>query len=513
MATNSKHALPDKLSRLPLLSRGPQGVVLKFLAEQIWNVRLEELGPARRWAYRTCRVLFLAVLGFDGDKCLLRARSLTYTTVLSLVPMLAFSFAILKGLGFYENFREKHIEPYLDGLFGPPSSEAITPAIDMTPVVSVSAVPAGGGQLRDMFERLLDLVDGTDVNKLGAIGLGVLVLTTIGLLSAVEGSFNDIWSIRRARSWVRKLSDYLTMVVVTPIFLVVAIGVTTAAQNAGVVEFLEKKLSLGSVLEALIRFAPVLVGWLAFALIYLVMPNRRGSVRASLFGGFVAGLLWQLALVGHIQFQLGVANYNKIYAGFAAVPIFLVWVQVSWIIVLFGAELAYAHEHHHEYQGVGRGTDLSHAVTERLSVRVMARLCGAFLAGEAAPSVPQLAARLGVSGAAVEGVLVPMRERGLVVSLEPSERAPEGGWQPARSPESIRVSDVLGAVAGKFEDGDLAPPDPLERNGDRALARLDEERRTSAHNLTLRELVERAAREAPAPLASAQPRAVTGGQG
>ena len=511
MANGSKHALPEKLSRLPLLSRGPQGAVLKFLGERIWNVRLEELGPARRWAYRTCRVLFLAVLGFDGDKCLLRARALTYTTVLSLVPMLAFSFAILKGLGFYENFRERHIEPYLDGLFGLPSSEALTPAFDATPVVSVSPIPAGGGQLRDMFERLLDIVDGTDVNKLGAIGLGVLVLTTIGLLSAVEGSFNDIWSIRRARTWVRKLSDYLTMVIVTPIFLVVAIGVTTAAQNAGVIEFLEKKLALGFVLEGLIRFAPVFVGWLAFALIYLVMPNRRGSVRASLFGGFVAGLLWQLALVGHIQFQLGVANYNKIYAGFAALPIFLVWVQVSWIIVLFGAELAYAHEHHHEYQGVGRGTDLSHAVTERLSVRVMARLCEAFLRGEPAPGVSQLAARLGVSGAAIEGVLLPMRELGLVVSLEPTERGPEGGWQPARSPESIRVSDVLLAVAGKFDAVDLAQPDGIDLSGDRSLARMDEERRTSAHNLSMRELVERSAREAPAPLASAQPRTAVEG--
>lgn len=511
MESNEKHALPEKLARLPLLNKGPQGRLVRFFTETIWDARLEELGRARRLGYKACRVLFLATVGFLGDNCMLRAMALTYTTVLSLVPLLAFSFAILKGLGFYEDLRRERIEPYLDTLFGA-AEQAPSPLLEpaAVPLVMTDAAPAQGlSHLRGVFDNVLNMVDTTDVKGLGAIGLVVLLLAVHRLLSSIETSFNQIWSVRKPRTIVRKLSDYLTMVVITPIFLVVAIGVTTAVQNAGVIEFLEEKLALGAVLQTLIKLAPVLVGWAAFTLLYLVMPNRRGRVAAALVGGFFASLAWEGALLAHIAFQIGVAKYNAIYAGFAAIPIFLVWVQLSWVIVLAGAELAYAFEKHYEYQGVGTGTRIGPAHAEHVAVRLMARLSEAFLAGERAPSVPELARRVGVATSTVERLLSDLRERGLVAAIEPAEAGAPQGWQPSRDPATIRISDVLLAVRGEVRASEQGKLLSLDALADRALRALEAEGRSSVHNRTMRELVERAAREETAPHAEPAARPAT----
>ena len=494
MDNNAKHAFPEKLARLPLLNKGPQGKVLQFLTESVWDERLAELGGLRRAVYKTCRVLFLATVGFFGDNCLLRAMALTYTTVLSLVPLLAFSFATLKGFGLYDKLRLEYIDPYFDQLFGP--REASPLIVDVsTPVLVGAAEPAQGlSHLRGVFDNVLETVDRTDVTQLGALGLLVLMLASFRLLANVENAFNQIWSVRKARTWVRKLSDYLTMVIITPIFLVVAIGVTTAAQNAGVLRFVQQDLGLGPVIQVLIKLAPVFVGWVAFSLMYLVMANRKGRVSSALLGGAFAALAWELALVAHIELQIGVAKYSAIYAGFAAIPIFLVWVQLSWVIVLAGAELAYAHERHHEYQGVGRGSILRPAQSEHVAVRLMARMSDKFLAGEPAPTVPELAERVGVASSTVERLLGELREHGLCSAVEAGTAGGVAGWQPARDPAKIRISDVLLAIRGEVRVSQDARLLSLDGLADRALRALDEEGRTSAHNRTMRELVDDARR-------------------
>lgn len=494
MDNNAKHAFPEKLARLPLLNKGPQGKVLHFFTERIWDARLAELGRVKRTLFKACRVVFLATVGFFGDSCLLRAMALTYTTVLSLVPLLAFSFATLKGFGLYDKLRAGYIDPYFDQLFGP---REISPLIvdSSAPLVMTGAEPAQGlTHLRGVFDKVFDTVDQTDVTQLGALGLLVLMFAAFRLLANVENSFNQIWSVRKARTWVRKLSDYLTMVVITPIFLVVAIGVTTAAQNAGVLRFVQEELRLGPVVQIAIKLAPVFVGWIAFSLLYLVMANRRGKVSSALLGGVFAAGAWQLALIAHIELQIGVAKYSALYAGFAAIPIFLVWVQLSWVIVLAGAELAYAHERHHEYQGVGRGSLLRPAHSEHVAVRVMARLSDTFLAGERAPTVPELAERVGVASSTVERLLGELREHGLCSAVETATVGGVAGWQPARDPAKIRISDVLLAIRGEVRVSQDARLLSLDGLADRALRALDEEGRTSAHNRTMRELVEDARR-------------------
>lgn len=475
MQQPAKRWIIEQLATSSLIADTPLGRVWRFLSRDIWRADPEKHGLVRACVYRVCRVGFLAVRSFSGDRCVMRASALTYTTILSLVPLLAFSFAILKGLGFYEELRAQRIDPYLDELFGPRNASA-----------------AGGAQLRDGFDHVLNLVDQTNVKGLGAIGLAVLLLAALRLLSSSEASFNEIWGVHKSRSWVRQLSDYLTILVVTPIFLVLAIGVTTAAQNAGVIAFVETRLSLGFVVQGLIKLAPVLIGGGVFTLLYLVMPNRRSKVSSAMLGGFVAAFAWQLSLVAHISFQIGVANYNAIYAGFAAFPIFLVWVQVSWLIVLFGAELAFAHESEGEYRGFAAYELRSQSFRERLALRALTRICADFLEGTPPRSAAAMAGALGLSPREVDEVLQELVRGGLVAQVERNDGAAAPGFLPTRDPSQITVIEALAIYRGEGSVGNVIALDELDRGVDRALDKLDEEARSSAHNLNLRECVERA---------------------
>jgi membrane protein len=309
---------------------------------------------------------------------------------------------------------------------------------------------------------------------------------------------------------VRKLSDYLTIVIVTPIFLVLAIGVTTAAESAGVVEFARERLGLGLVLSGLVELSPVLIGWGVFTLVYLVMPNRRSQLSSAALGGFVAALLWQITLRLHIAFQIGVANYNAIYAGFAALPIFLVWVQLSWWIVLLGAELAFAHECEREYHGFAVQRERTQSAREGLALRALTRVCSAFLAGEAPRTAAQIAAGLWVSPREIEDVLEDLVGAGLASRVEAREASGGSGYVPARDPGAITLHDVLAALRGAPLEAEDSGASDLDRRMAKALSQLDAEARSSAHNRSLREWVEedlrREARETTA-AAQTSPRA------
>lgn len=495
MTAPHKRWIVEQLATSPILSSGPIGRLWRYVSRDVWRADDSRSNWAQRCLHRTVRVGYLTARSFAGDRCILRAMALTYTTVLSLVPLLAFSFAMLKGLGWYEDLRTGQIDPYLDELFGS-LEPAPSVALESAPsVLAPAAEPAGITQLRSGFDQVLDLVDRTDVKGLGAIGLLVLMLAVLRLLSSIEESFNEIWGVRKARSWVRKLSDYLTIVVITPIFLVVAVGVTGAAQSAGVAEFIEKRLAMGALLELAMRAAPVLIGWLAFTLVYLVMPNRRGRLLSAAIGGGVAGVLWQLTLLAHIEFQIGVAKYNAIYAGFAALPIFLAWVQISWLIVLFGAELAYAHESEREYRGVATYEQRQHAFRESLALRAMTRISRAFLEGAPPVSARSISGALAVSPREVDDVLADLERGRLVVHVDLAdgvESSAGATFVPARDPGAICVMDVLDALSGVGVDAPLKARDELDERLDRILAKLGEEARGSVYNRTLRELVDEA---------------------
>jgi membrane protein len=428
------------------------------------------------WLSASLRTALLAGRAFVADRCLFRASALTYTTVLSLVPLLALAFAVAKGFGFYGALLQDSIGPFLDRTFGPLQ--------ETTPLI---VREVGAHEMRVAIEQVLRFVERTDVSGLGLFGLLLLLYSVVKLLSEVEVGFNDIWRVSRARTWVRKIADYLALVVVAPIFVFTAAGTTTALSNSSLVEFLRVDLGLGSFLEASIKFAPVFALWIGFTFVYMTMPNTRVRFLHALCGAIVAGTLWQVVLLAHIQFQIGIAKHNAIYSSFAALPIFLLWVHISWTTVLMGAEVARARAIEPAWGGPaseGAGA----AQRQMAGLRAMARLAADHLRGGPLRTSSDLGAQLSVDPGLLDEVLRRCARAGLVrEAVEGAQR----GWVLARDAEAVRLADVLDAID---ERGLTRPPraEALDHELSRRLEALLHERADSAHNRSLRSLVEAA---------------------
>ena len=436
---------------------------------------LERLPRGKRLVNHWLRVVYLATRGFHEDACLIRASALTYITVLSLVPLLAVSFAVAKGMGFYQDLIDGTIRPFLDRTFGSPELASLPPG-----------APPNEGTLamREALQKVLDFVEHTKVSGLGAVGLLLLLYTVIKLLSTIEESFNHIWGAQRARSPVRKLTDYLAMVLVTPILLFAATGITTAAQSSSVVSFAQNALHLGPLFDAGVKLAPLVSIWVAFTFVYLAMPNARTRWRSAMVGALVGGTLWQLALLMQIEFQMGIARYNAIYASFAALPIFLIWVQTSWVTVLLGAEVCFAHQSAASFYPDSPEAN-SLRERERIALRALARIGARSLRGEPAYTAPELARALGVSLRPLELVLGELCDGGLLAATRGSGA---DSFLLARDIDRIQVKHVLDLFRGPLERGRQAEGADVEVAA--CLVGLDEALGESRHNLPLRALSE-----------------------
>ena len=526
--------------------------VLHWFGRSIWRSRLEDLPWWRARPLKVLRVGYLAVRGFLADNCMFRASGLTYITVLSLVPLLAFAFSVAKGFGAYETLRTQVIEPWVDSIL--PSAEsnlgpgfktsedsadetaAAEPEEDAVPGADpgadngseetageATAGAAGGGAegaepavpegttgevpqdtyttARDAVERVLELVDSTDFNKLGFFGLAILVYTVFKLLGSVERAFNLIWGVRRSRSVIRKLSDYVSLVVITPMLLTTGLGLFTLSQTQSALTRLglvpdvsELPPGVEPGVPLIVRLAPFLVIVLGLTLVYLTLPNTRVRPLSALWGGLVGGALAILALLGHTRFQLGVANFDAIYAGFAAFPIFLVFVYFLWTTVLLGAEVAAAHQGHGAFRRLALGSARDQHGRERLALRALVRLTLAFRSSKGSCTTEELGEALGAPEADVADIVGRLAADGLVAHV--AEHAEDDCWVLARHPDDVRISDVVTVLRNGVEERGIEPADlesreqaELDEGIDRALAGLGDAARRSPSNRSLSELV------------------------
>lgn len=422
----------------------------QFIDEGIWRDPGDGSAP-RRIGLRVLRIGTMVVQGLLRTEGFIRAAALTYITVLSLVPFLALGFSVAKGLGAYEKLRGEVVEPFLDETF--PPEETTTAATDGEP--ATTAVPATNPAVgttapkktdsvgtRQAIEKVLEFVEKTGFGNLGAIGLLFLMLAAQKLLTSIEEAFNRIWGIRRSRSWIRKLTDYTAIIVVTPILLLVATTLGSALQTEKVQALISKLPGAGVVMAYVV---PLLVLWLGFTFLYVCLPNTKVPIKSAFVGGIVGGTLWYLFQILHVRFQVGVAGYNAIYAGFAAFPIFLAWLYSVFVIVLVGGLVAWAHEHEPMQSTLRRAGVESLADRELVAVRAVGIIAAAYAEGRGLLSEDQLATRCGVPIAKLSEVLDPLVEAGLLAHVNEG-RTP--GWLPTRPLDAIRVQDVLEALRG-----------------------------------------------------------------
>lgn len=257
---------------------------------------------------------FMVAVGwrFYADHGLLHASALAYVSLLSLVPLFALMFAGLKGLGV-----QRRLEPLLLSRL----------ALD-----------------HDVASRIIGYIDRTNVRTLGALGAVGLVFTALSVLSSVEASFNLIWRVRQSRTWWRKLTDYLGTVLLTPLLLLAAVAITSSLRDQVLLQLVLHTQYVGGVVVGLLRLAPFVINAVALAILYAVMPNRRPYVPGILFGAVVAGCLWQAVQWAYVTIGVRLVTHNAIYGTLSQLPVTLVWLYVSWAIILAGAQLAVVHE-------------------------------------------------------------------------------------------------------------------------------------------------------------------------
>ncbi|MBV5338589.1 MAG: YihY family inner membrane protein [Deltaproteobacteria bacterium] len=394
--------------------------------------------------------IYSILISFDTHQGLLRAAALTYTTLLSLVPFLAIAFSVLKGLG-----AQNALEPILQQF---------------------------AGDSEETISRIIDYVNNTNVKSLGAIGLVFLILAVISLMGNIEEAFNAVWGVSETRSVQRRFSDYLSVVVVGPVLLLAATTMTTSLQSQWMLQWLIQNTYLGGAILLLFQFLPYLSVSIAMVFLYIFIPNTRVSFASAVAGGVVAGTAWELAQWGYFHFQVGVAKYNAIYGTLAALPIFLVWIYTSWLIVLFGLEIVFAHQHRGRSLPGSSAFSLSVTAREELAVALLLQVNLHFIKGGIPPSPHLLADELNVPLLPLETLFDQLERLGFLVATSGSR----SGWLPARDPSELQVSDVIRALRGVSE---LQTVTPVLQLAEEVIQKGWDGSRASLEGVTVRELL------------------------
>ena len=423
----------------------------------IWGGHGASLSSWQLRGVRVLRTLSLLVRDLVNGQLTLRAMSLVYTTLLSIVPLLALSFSVLKAFGVHNQ-----IQPMLLKFLEPLGKEG-----------------------EEIAANIIGFIQNMNVGVLGALGLALLLYTAISLMQKIEESLNFIWHIQRPRSFGDRFSRYLSVLMVGPILVFAALGITATVMNAETVRGLLATEMLGQLVHTISRLTPYLLVIAAFTFIYMFIPNARVRLVPALIGGTAGGIAWQTAGWAFALFVASSNKYAAIYSGFAILILFMIWLYLSWLILLFGASVAFYAQHPEYLYAKGGEPRLSNRMRERLALSVMSLVAGRFAAGAGMPTMQDFTRLLGVPMHALQIVLDALEQRGLIA--QSTDEPPT--YLPARDLSLITVSQVLETVRAAGEERFLSPeglpvPQPVEA----VLERVREAVESSVGEITLRDL-------------------------
>lgn len=406
--------------------------VMGFLNAGLWKRRLGDLSGAEAFYTRVLRVAVLSVNGFFRHNCALRASALTFYSLLGIVPVLAIAFGIATGFGLKDRLRAQLLEGF--------SGQEVV----MT-------------RLIDFADKLLGSTKGGLV-----AGVGVLVLfwTVIKVFGHIEEAFNGIWEAKEKRSVGKRFSTYLTMMLIAPVVIIISGSATVfvSAQVSTILERFGPLAHFSTVIFFALKLLPYVLMWFLLAFIYIAMPNTDVRFKPGILGAVVAGTVYQTVQWVYITFQIGIAKYNAIYGSFAALPMFLVWLNLSWFIVLFGAQLSYAVQNVEGYDLDPMVKKASFSAKKRWSLLITHLVVKAFVRGEGPVSSSEISKKLGLPRrfvAELTGVLV---EAGILNESNGGHLSGTG-YQPRVATETITIGGVLDAIDSIGTDEIPAPED------------------------------------------------------
>jgi len=423
----------------------------------LWGEDLGAVSRLRRKLLLALRTVYAVGRDLGEGQLTLRAMSLVYTTLLSVAPLLALSFSVLKGFGV-----QNQVRPALLGVLAPLGEKGV-----------------------EITDQVIGFVNNIKVGVLGALGLGLLIYTVITLLQKIEHAFNFVWRVKSARPLAQRFSQYLSVLMIGPLLVFSAVGVTAAFFGSSAVQAVIAIEPLGTLVQLVATLLPFLLVIAAFTFVYVLMPNTHVRVGSALVGAAVAGVLWQTLGWGFAAFIAASTKYTAIYASFAIVIFSMIWLYLNWLIVLIGASIACYHQHPALLVTPRREFQLSNRVKEKIAL-LIATFIGRNYYTNAPPwSLDTLAGRLGVPVISVEPVLTAIQRAGYIT--ETADDPPR--YLPARSFETITVKELLDTLRTAEEDPSLSAEIlPHEAEVDKLLACLDEAVDASLHGSSLREL-------------------------
>lgn len=304
--------------------------------------------PLMRALHVLCRIIFITGQEFQKNDLSLRAAALTFTIMLSLVPMLAMSTALVKGLGGGDQLK-KVVYSYVETLeTSTPQNEASAAA--QSPAESKNVQSDLTQHLRSAIDKVFAYVDRTNFATLGTFGVAGMILSVILVLGNIEMAMNAIWNVESGRSVMRKISDYLALLVLMPVSINVGLAASTVLKSQALLTKFSILLPMAWIQPVLLKFLPVFFLSLTLYVIYLFFPNTRVKTVPAMAGAVFAGFFWFEMQNIYITLQVGVSKYNAIYGSFATLPLFLMWMYFGWIFILIGAQIAFAHQNHNTYR-------------------------------------------------------------------------------------------------------------------------------------------------------------------
>ena len=428
--------------------------VLDALERRLWPRAGLGDEHAARWRV-VARYAFALLRDFLRGELSLRAMSLVYTTMIAIVPLLAFSFSVLKALGLHHD-----LEPLLMGF--------------LTPI---------GPRASELTQRIVGYVDNVNGSVLASVSVVLLIVSALSMAQKVEASFNFVWRVDRPRSFVRRFSEYLSVMLIGPALMSVAIGFTASLASDAVMGRLEELGRVGHWLAGLSALAPYVLVIATFFFLYVFVPNTRVRLRPALLAGALAGAVW--AAIGDLftSFVVNVSRNEAIYSGFAIVLAAMIWLHLSWLILLLGAQLAF-YLQNPDYLRLGQRTEvMSNGLRERLALNTMLLIGRDFEQPGHGWRIESLAARIRIARHLLEPVATSLMRAGLVT------RTAEHRLLPARDPRRITVCDILDAVRATDRDPHHAPAEDWNPTVQRLGDAVEHAIRDALGGRTLAELV------------------------
>lgn len=380
--------------------------IIRFLSYDIWRLNRKDRSARKIGFYNIVKAFILAIRNIDGGQLFTRASALTYSTLLSIVPMLAVLFAIARGFGF-QNIVKSQLFTYFEGQ-------------------------------EEMLDKATAFIDKSIEYAQGGIFLGIgivlLLYTVINLLSNIEDNFNKIWQIKKGRTYFRMFTDYLALIIIAPVFLICNAGITIILNTTA-----EQQYLLGLVITPIMEIIPFLITILLFTILNIYIPNTKVKFKSALLGGVFTGVCFQVFQVLYVSGQIWISKYNAIYGSFAALPLLLLWLQLTWFFVLFGVQLSFAFQNVNKYSFEHETSNISRRYKDFVTLLIMTLIVKRFEKGHTPYTADDLSENFKIPTKLTSDTLFHLQEVGLIVET-PTEDNLVPAYIPSLDINHISVS-------------------------------------------------------------------------